>query len=449
MSNHDHYEVVMPKLGLVMTEALLVQWYQQHGDWVENNEPLFALESDKSTIEIEAPASGYLEIVVPEGQTVPVMTPVAYLVAAKETFTAVPKQVPPTFAHVVPHAEHDQTLAVENEDAGEMIRATPKARRLARQRGLDLAGRRGSGLRAMVVSKDLERFIQPVPTNATPIARKMATDCGLDLKHVTGTGARGQITREDVTRTLATIVAGSSEATVHSLPPAKKLPLSGLRAVIAERLAASWQERPQVTLTSEVDVANLVSARRQLIAETGKKVGFNAFFVLAAAWALREHPHVNVCLTSSELVTLTNINIGVAVDTERGLLAPVVRDADKKSIISLDTEIANLAQRAQDGDSLPDELTGGTFTITNLGAFGIDAFTPIINPPQTAVLGIGRIAPRPYAVGRQLEVRDTVTLSLSFDHRLIDGAPAARFLQRIAELIQRPIALLGFDHESG
>ena len=152
-------------------------------------------------------------------------------------------------------------------------------------------------------------------------------------------------------------------------------------------------------------------------------------------------------LTSSELVFLQEINIGIAIDTKRGLLVPVVHNVDKKSVLALEAEINNLALRAQQGQSLPDELTGGTFTITNLGAFGIDAFTPIINPPETAVLGIGRIAPRPFAVGRQLEVRDAVTLSLSFDHRLLDGAPAARFLQRITELLERPIALIGFSHE--
>lgn len=448
MSSQARYEVVMPKLGLIMSEALLVEWYQQEGAWVESGEPLFALESDKSTLEIEAPASGYLETVVAAGQTVPVMTPVAYLRKKEGTTMEDPMQPSPASRPAMSLLDSVGTTPAVSEHSLEIIRATPKARNLARQRGLTLAGKRGSGLREMVVTADLEQFVEPAAIKATPIARKMAVDCGLDLAMVTGTGAKGQITREDVTRVLAAIVAHPSATAVPTPPPAKQLPLSGLRAVIAERLSASWQERPQVTLTCEVDATNLVNARQQLIAETGEKVSFNVFFVLAAARALREHPHVNVRLTSSELVYLQAINIGIAIDTERGLLVPVVHHADKKSAPALEAEINKLAQRAQQGQSLPDELTGGTFTITNLGAFGIDAFTPIINPPETAVLGIGRIAPRPFVVGRQLEVRDTVTLSLSFDHRLLDGAPAARFLQRITELLERPIALIGFNHET-
>ena len=226
----------------------------------------------------------------------------------------------------------------------------------------------------------------------------------------------------------------------------RPLPLDGLRGVIAQRLSESWRERPQVTLTTEVDATNLVSARQQLNAETGRKVSFNAFFLMAAARTLREQPHVNVRLTDSGITILQEINIGLAVDSERGLLVPVIFKADSKTVLTLDSEISELAQRAMSGKALPDELSGGTFTITNLGAYGVDAFTPIINPPEAAVLGIGRIAARPFVVDTQLEVRDTVILSLSFDHRLLDGAPAARFLQRIATLIERPIALTSTDY---
>ena len=290
MSNQERYEVVMPKLGLIMSEALLVEWYQKEGAWVESGETLFALESDKSTIEIEAPASGYLEIVVAVGQTVPVMTPVAYLLKKEGAYMADPVQPPPASAQTVPLLDSVAITPAASEHPLEIIRATPKARIVARQHRLNLAGKRGSGLREMVVTADLEQLVQPVAVKATPIAQKMAADCGLDLANVTGTGAKGQITREDVTRALAAIVAHPSATTAQAPSPAKKLPLSGLRAVIAERLRASWQERPQVTLTSEVDATNLVSARQQLIAETGEKVSFNVFFMLAAAKALREHP---------------------------------------------------------------------------------------------------------------------------------------------------------------
>jgi pyruvate dehydrogenase E2 component (dihydrolipoamide acetyltransferase) len=226
-------------------------------------------------------------------------------------------------------------------------------------------------------------------------------------------------------------------------------PFSGLRAVVAERLSASWQERPHVTLTTEADATNLISARQQAIAETGTKVSYDAFLVALVARALGEHPHLNVRLTERGIERLGQVNVGVAVDTERGLVVPVVRDAAARSLLQVQHTLGELVERAQAGRSLPDDLTGGTFTITNLGMFEIDAFTPIINPPESAILGVGRIVAKPVvrsagsgqAVDRQVVVRDMVILSLSFDHRLIDGAPAARFLQRLKQLVERPFAL--------
>lgn len=224
-------------------------------------------------------------------------------------------------------------------------------------------------------------------------------------------------------------------------PPVSIKPLSGLRAVIAERLSSSWQERPHVTLTTEADATNLVSARQQAIAELEQKVSYDALLVALVARALTEHPYVNVRLTEAGIEELHRVNVGVAVDTERGLLVPVVHDAPDKSLIEIQQTLRDLSGRALGGRSLPDDLTGGTFTITNLGMFEIDGFTPIINPPESAVLGAGRILAKPVAAGREVVVRDMVTLSLSFDHRLIDGAPAARFLQRVKQLVERPFSL--------
>lgn len=434
MMKNKQYEVVMPKLGLIMTEALLVEWHKQDGEWVKTGEPLFSLESEKSTIEIESPANGRVQIVVAAGETVPVMTPVAYVLEEGDAVVVTPAETPSISVEAAPIQP-----AVAVSDTRNGVRATPLARKLAQQQGIDLSVLTGSGPRGMIVKADLRQPSRPSSIRATPVARKMAAELGLELHSIVGTGKDGCIGRSDVADAMAALV---SQSKTTAPGPSQALPLSGLRGVIADRLTAGWRERPQVTVTTEVDATNLVSARQQFIAETGQKRSYNAFFMAAAAQALQEQPHVNACLTDAGIVQLAEINIGLAVDTERGLLVPVVRDAGSKSIETLDKEIGELAQRALSGESLPDELSGGTFTITNLGAFRIDAFTPIINPPEMAILGIGRIAPRPMAVGRQLEVRDTVTLSLSFDHRLLDGGPAARFLQRIAELIERPIVLI-------
>ena len=394
----NNYQVVMPKLGLTMTEATIVEWCKQDGEQVEKGETLFVIESEKSTLEIESPATGVLQILIPAGETVLVHQPIA------------------TLAHETRNTKHKARLTIP---------ASPKSRALARRLGISLKGIKGTGPRNMIVASDVEKIAASRPkTRVSPVARKLASSAGLDLSTISGTGPGGRIVRVDVERTLSE--PPPPEPVMPLRDAVEPAPLTGLRAVIAERLSASWRERPHVTLTTEADATNLISARQQAIAESGGKVSYDAFLVALAARALCEQPHVNV---------------GVAVDTERGLLVPVVHNAATKSLLQIQRALDELVERALAGRSLPDDLSGGTFTITNLGLFEIDAFTPIINPPESAILGVGRIIAKPVAVDRQVVVRDMLALSLSFDHRLIDGAPAARFLQRIKQLVERPFAL--------
>lgn len=389
----DAYTVVMPKLGLIMTEALLVEWRKQEGEWIEKGEVLFAMESDKSTLEIEAPASGYVHILVTAGEVVPVQTPICLISNQLQSSKPVVEQ-PPKMQEVYSDVKmFKQPDAISVSDVARRVAASPKARALARRLNLDLTKISASGPKGMIVTDDVEN-----------VSKQKAA-------------------------------------------PSEMLPLSGLRAVIAERLSASWREKPQVTLVTEIDATDLVSARSQIQLETGKKLSYNAFFMAAVARALYEHPYVNVRLEKGGLCQMEAIHIGIAVDTPRGLMVPVVRDVDRKSLLEIDDELKRLAANALEGRSTPDELSGGTFTITNLGQFGVDAFTPIINPPEAAILGVGRISPRPFVVNGQLAVRETITLSLSFDHRLLDGAPAARFLQRISQLLERPVLL--YSHRFG
>jgi pyruvate dehydrogenase E2 component (dihydrolipoamide acetyltransferase) len=425
-TTQDSYQVVMPKLGLTMTEATLVEWLKADGDPVEKGEPLFVLESEKSTLEIEAPASGVLHILIPAGQTVPVQTPIAEIAyqGSGSRYEVRDSPIP---------------------DTRSLVSASPKARALARRLGISLAGIAASGVRGMVVAADVERAAETAIPKASPVARRLAAQAGVDLSAVAGSGPGGRIMRQDVEGALARPPEPSP------LPvDSEAQPFTGLRAVIAERLSASWRERPHVTLTTETDATNLVSARQQLSAEVGQKVAYDALLVALVARALREFPYMNVRLTERGIERLAQINVGVAVDTERGLLVPVVHDAVAKSLLQVQRALAELVERALVGRSLPDDLSGGTFTITNLGMFEIDAFTPIINPPESAILGVGRIVAKPVvhstgsgqAVDRQVVVRDMMALSLSFDHRLIDGAPAARFLQRVKQLVERPFALV-------
>jgi pyruvate dehydrogenase E2 component (dihydrolipoamide acetyltransferase) len=220
--------------------------------------------------------------------------------------------------------------------------------------------------------------------------------------------------------------------------------LPGLRGVIAKRLSESWRERPQATLTTDADATALVALRAQAEAEWGLKLSYNAVLIKLVARALQEHHNINARLTEEGIQVLPEIHIGLAADTDRGLLVPVVHNANQKTLFEIDEELHGLIQRAIEGSSQSDDLSGGTFTITNLGMYGIDAFIPLINPPECAILGVGRIQSRPVALDGQIVLRDRMALSLSFDHRLVDGGPAARFLQRVVALIER-CGLIGLE----
>ncbi|NQS91911.1 MAG: 2-oxo acid dehydrogenase subunit E2 [Chloroflexi bacterium] len=440
MSTKSVYEVIMPKLGLIMTEALLVEWHKDDQEWVDHGEVIFSLESDKTLIDIEAPASGYIQILVAAGETIPVLTPVAMISAEQgdtiQVSTVAGLETTTPISMSSPAATLPKITAVKS---GE-VRATPKARKEAHLSDLNLAGLKGTGPRGMVVSADLNQL--PAKRDiikATPLARKLVADFGLDLNLITGTGPGGRISRDDVNLTVKTRLKTGPD-------PAEKpsLPLTGLRGVIARRLSDSWNERPQVTLFSELDASRLVNKRLELKEQVGK-ISYNSLLMLACAQALVEYPHLNVQLTETELISLDEVNIGLAVDTARGLMVPVLHNADQKTIGVINEQLLDLVERTINGKLLPGEYNGGCFTITNLGAFGIDYFSPIINPPETAILGVGRITKKPAVRDGELVIRDALTLSLSFDHRLIDGAPAAEFLHRICDLLENPETFIILD----
>jgi len=428
------FTVVIPKLGLTMTEATILEWHKREGEAVLKGEVLFTLENEKSILEIEAPASGTLQILVQAGQTVPVLGAIGRLVEGGLSASVPTSEVaaPAQGGSPLPPASLPSEPLAGAALPGEVLRASPKARALARQRGVSLDAVSGTGPRDMIVAGDVPATTpMPAPSSlrASPVARKMAAEASVDLTSVPGTGPRGMVMRKDIERALAEPIAP------------QPLPLTGLRGIIAERLSAGWRERPQVTLTTDADATNLVSARQQMLAESGEKIAYDAFLVKCVARALTEHPALNARLGKAGIELLPDINVGVAVDTDRGLLVPVVHDAPRLTLRQVQAELQSLAERAHTGRSLPDDLAGGTFTITNLGMYEIDAFTPIINPPECAILGVGRIVARPVGLGGQVVLREMLALSLSFDHRLVDGGPAARFLQRVKQWIERPFAL--------
>ncbi|MCS7056474.1 MAG: 2-oxo acid dehydrogenase subunit E2 [Thermoflexales bacterium] len=423
-------DILMPKVGLTMTEGVIVQWHKRPGDVVRKGDLLFTFETEKSTLDYEAPESGVLaEILVPQGQTVPCLTPVARLGAQQ----------------------------------GPRRPISPRARLRARELGIDPAQVTGSGPDGAIRERDVLAFAQsrlPKAPRATPVAQRIAAELGIDLSGLVGSGPEGRITREDVERAAAgrRPAAAEQASTVGDRQPeapraarADYQPLSPARRVTAQRLTANAQTAPHVTLFAEADATHLVAARQQLSDELGEKVSYNALLVAICARALREHPHMNASWVDAlpgepgqpGLIRHTGIHIGLAVDTPRGLFVPVLRDAGTKPLAQIHRELNQLVTDTLEGKISPDALQGGTFTITNLGMFDVDGFTPIINLPEAAILGVGRIAKRAVVTdGDAIVARSSVTLSLSFDHRVVDGAPAAKFLQRIKQLIERPFALM-------
>ncbi|MBN1264936.1 MAG: 2-oxo acid dehydrogenase subunit E2 [Anaerolineales bacterium] len=438
------YQVVMPKLGLIMEEAILTEWHKLDGDLVVKGEPLFSFESEKSVIDIEAPAGGTLQILVQAGQKVPVLTPVANLSGAEAGRQPRDQPAQPARGQAITRPAAQKGTSSETAAAG--ITASPRARFLARQRGLSLPGVQGSGIRGMVVASDLPAADPTGPVRATPLARKLAREFGLQLESIRGSGPDGRIERGDVHAAVAARLKRSASPDAPAARP--DLPLTGLRGIIARRLTESWQERPQVTLVTELDVSELVKARKTYFEKHGAKLSYNAILTAACAQALKEFPAVNARLEKDGLKQLKDIHIGLAVETENGLMVPVLNNVDTLSVSEIEEKLQTLVERTLDGTALPDELSGGTFTITNLGVFGVDAFTPILNPPEAAILGVGRILARPVVIDGNITIRETLTLSLVFDHRLIDGAPAARFLQRLSELLQQPDLMIGLSNKS-
>jgi pyruvate dehydrogenase E2 component (dihydrolipoamide acetyltransferase) len=453
-------EVLVPPLGQTVDTLTLVSWYKSEGDAVAQGEPLYAVETDKATLDVEAPASGILRRVTANpGDVVKVLSAIAVIEAEAEVKAKA-------------RAEEDtnSTLALTSR-----IFVSPRARRLAELEGVPLAEVRATGPQGAIIERDVlahmtenkvKAEVEPgsgsalTSTSITPIARRLAEEAGLDWQAIAGAGPRGQITKEDIEQAIvqrsirqrietdkrmefaAPAVPSSFQLPASSIQhPASSFPLAGIRGLIAERMVAGHSQTAPVTLTSEADATALVELRRQLAAD-GVAVSYNDLFLTVLAKALAEHPRLNASLDGEVIKLWSQIDIAVAVDTERGLLAPVIRDVNRKGLAQLAAETAALAERARAGKCTPDELSGSTFTLTNLGMFGIDAFTPIINLPECAILGVGRIKTQPVWAGDHVEPHEMVWLSLTFDHRLVDGGPAARFLQRVAQLAEKPHLLM-------
>lgn len=466
------YEVILPKLGQTVEEGRIVEWIKAEGDPVERGEVLFTVETDKAVLDVEATRKGYLrKILFGEGELLPVLTVVAYITRTEDEALDVEAaggagETAADLADAEPAAE-ETAPALEPEAAVEKtgrIFASPRAKKLAKDEGVDLAFIEGSGPNGRIVERDVQAYVASAP-KATPVAQRVAEQLGVDLRTVTGTGPQGRITKADVAAIAEAAAPSAPEAApvapvapapvaaptpaavpAPARPALKQTPLSGIRGIIAQRMHESHMVTAPVTLTMEVDATELVTLREKLKVsfadELGYNLGYNDLLYMMVAKALRKFPYVNSRLIEDTIHELDEINIGLAIDTDRGLLVPNVRDVDKKGLLEVSREIKAMVSRGRSGKSLPDELTGGTFTLTNMGMMDIDAFTPIINYPEVAILGIGRIREVPAVYQGEIAIRKMMWISLTVDHRIVDGAPGARFLQYMKTLIEEPYLLL-------
>jgi pyruvate/2-oxoglutarate dehydrogenase complex dihydrolipoamide acyltransferase (E2) component len=456
-------EVLLPKIGLTMQEGTIDEWLVPTGAAVAEGDALLRLATDKVDVDVEAEAGGLFHPVVPAGATVPAGALIGWLLAEGEQPPDPVGAPTPVGSGTgsAPAASLGQGAAVAPavNGTGDRLLSSPNARRVAAVTEVDLGAVRGTGPDGRIVSEDVEEFLVALPgelptpaapngtpaapngTPSSPLVRKLAKERGIDLSGVNGTGPGGRIRRSDLD------TAAPPPPRRGAAPqPGDVLPLTGMRGTIARRMHASLQEMAQLTHGYEVRMDAVVSLRDRLKeewADSGLPVpGINDFLLKAAALALREHPLLNATVRDDAVHLLDGIHLGFAVAVPGGLMVPVIEDAVALPLPEIARRSKSLAQAAREGRISPAQLEGATFTVTSLGGYGVDFFTPVINPGNVAILGVGRLRDGvEWEDDRPLRTR-VLTLSLTFDHRAVDGAPAAEFLRTVGELLRRPLRLL-------
>ena len=419
--------VIMPALELAQETGKVLHWLKSPGDKVRKGEPLVEIETDKATTEIEAPASGVLgDVTARDGDVVPVGQTIALIFASEEA------------GAVAPGLQSAGATAVPAPAAA--VRASPLARKIAQEHGVDLAQVKPAGGKiekadvvAHVASQKESAAVDGTAARlaaASPKARRLATERGVDIQALRGSGPGGAILVADV---------------FAATPSAARAEAPGVGTVwriMAERMTASWTTAPHFYLVREVTVGRLVSWRERASKQTGARITYTDLLVKLVAAALSRHPGVNASWNDGAIVRNADINIGLAVAIDAGLVVPIIHRADTLSLADIAARREDMVSRGQAGKLRPADIQGGGFTISNLGMYGVDAFNAIVNPPQAAILAVGRIADRVVALNGQPAVQPTMMLTLSCDHRALDGARGAQFLGALADLIEEPLALL-------
>lgn len=443
-------EVIMPSLGLTMKEGKIVKWHKKPGDKVEAGEVLFEVLTDKVTMEVEAQESGtLLAILHNEGETVPVQTPIALVGEEGET-------VPDDYKAASPVAGDKKTKVPAGKQApaaaasaaaperaeGERVKISPRAKKLALEKGIDYKIIAGTSEGGRIVERDVLAYLEQPESEAptrddseyrtTPLARKVASDHGVSIADVGGSDKQSRVTSQDVYAFLDQEVTGPEQELEEP---------SQVRRIIAERMSESKFSSPHVYFNVRVDMTGVLASRKEIEEASNVKPSINDYIIKAVSLSIREHPVVNAIYSEEGILHRRDIGVGLAVAIDDGLIVPVVKDPDRKSLLAINADTKRIVEAARENKLTLEDLSGGTFTVSSLGMYGIDWFTAIINPGESAILAVGQITKTPVVENDEIVIRPIMKMTLSVDHRLIDGAVAAEFISAIRKYLEKPILL--------
>lgn len=422
------YEILMPKLGLTMTEGTVEEWKFREGDYVKKGDALFSVSTDKLTNDVESETEGVLlKILLPAGETAPCKAIVGYLGQEGES---VPGGAKPDEGTAAPQTETAPAAKPAYERrSGEPVIASPAAKKLAREKRIELSLVEGTGPKGRITLEDVEKFLkaeaEKLPVKTSPTAAKLAAELGVDT---TTLGVEGRVMKADV-------LAAAESAGVGRVPESNELPpvrVNSLRRSIAANMLNSWHTSPRVVYTMPVDCTAMKALRAQLKAR-GAAVSYNHIIMKVAAKALTEFPDMNARFADNSLIRYRHVNMGLAVAKNDGLIVPNVKQCEEKSLSEIAQATERLIEAVRSGSITMEDITGGTFTITNLGNYGVTYFSPIINQPELAILGVCAMADTPVVRDGEVVIRPMMNLCLSADHRVIDGVMGAAFLKRVCE----------------
>lgn len=456
--------IIMPKLGFNMSVGKLVRWYKEEGDSVAKGEPVFAIETDKTNIDIEVTSDGvFRKRFIEEGDSVEVTLPIAIVAGADENIDDMVAEclsnlgrepVSPVEAKEERQAgnvgEAFQKIAVQPADG--KIKITPRARKAAAEKGIDIKmlNIAGTGYQGGICEEDILSYAAEQKIKITPLAKNIADSKGIDAGSISGTGVNGKIVRKDVESAMSSPAAkdtGAGRTIINDKEVLEIVDYSGVRKIIGERLSQSFVTSPHVFFTQKINMEKLLELRKEVNKAQERKTSVTDYIAAAVTKTLQKYPEVNASLEGDKIIRYKTINLGIAVAAPTGLIVPVVKNAEKMTVTEISECSGALVEKARDGKLMPGEYTGGTFTISNLGMFGIENFTAIINPPEAGILAVS--ATKDEAVvevdesgNKNIAIRPMMNIQLSADHRVVDGMLAAQFVGEVKRLLENPISLL-------